>query len=252
MDWTPYLSKDYPTENFIHVLPNEAILYVFSYLEVRDVRNVRCVNTEWRDFTDDNVLWKELCHNDFDVYQKLEDSWKATYLRLEELLAEGTWEGMSKWVEPEGFDNEQQTTAKLQFYKRKPSNLRIASPSMIRRVDSTANSSTLRIAKDDSATPKFQESDFRISGTGVTINCSAHSIFRIEGERVAYDSNGATFRWHKQFEKHTSVYLGKIDYAAGTMNGTIDYHDGTTHWKGIFAYTKINRKYSKMEEARVA
>lgn len=252
VDWSMEKFKfvEYPTENFIKILPVEAVLLIFSYLEVEDICNVRAVNREWFEFSEDNLIWKQLVQHDWNVHALLEETWKKTYMRLYALFSEGLWEGMSKWVEPEGFGNEQMTTAKLHFDRRRTIKPKLSSPSMIHRVDSTANSSGLR--QSATLVPNLKESPFKINGSGVTVNCASHSYFKIEGERIANDSTGTTFRWYKQFEKHTSVYNGKIDYETGTVSGTIDYNDGTTHWKGIFEYTKSNRKFSKMESLRLA
>lgn len=253
IDWSvdKFKFECYPTENFIQVLPVEAVLLVFSFLEVKDLNNVRLVNKEWLDYADDNNIWKRLCFYDWNVHTLLEEDWKSTYIRLAALFSDGNWEGMSKWVEPEGFGNEQATTARLQFHKRSTNRqVKHASPSTIHRVDSSPNG--LDLLEPSTKIPNFKESEFRIIGSGVTINCASHSIFKIEGERIETDTSGATFRWYKQFEKHTSVYLGKVDYLTGTVSGTIDYYDGTTQWKGIFAYTKSNRKTSKMEYSRLA
>jgi len=241
------------TENCIDNLPTEALCHIFSYLEVKEIRRVRSVCKEWSELLHDELLWKQLCKFDWNVHALMEPTWRETYMRIENVLSEGHWEGMSKWVEPEGFDNEQKTSVKLLFHKRNIPKERLSSPSMIHRVDSTANSSVLRTPEVPAK--NYKESMYKITGTGVTVNCTSHSYFRIEGERIDSDSTGATFQWNKQFEKHTSVYIGKVDYRSGTVNGTIDYHDGTTHWKGMFFYTKVktvpNRKYSKME-AQVA
>jgi len=229
-------------ENTFDVLPVEAVLLVFSFLDTKDLATVRRVSKEWNLYAEDDLLWKRLCIADFQVDVLYGDSWKQTYKYLDELFSDGLWEGMSKWVEPAGFDNEQKTTVNLHFLKRKqgklinsPSLSRISSPATIHRVDSSVN------ATESKYSDSFKDSEFRIVGTGVTINCSNPSAFLIEGERTKLSSTGSSFKWNKQFEKHTSMYEGTIDYAERVVSGTIDYHDGITHWKGVFYYTKSQR-----------
>jgi len=229
-------------ESAFSVLPNEAILIIFSFLEVNDVFQARLVCKQWCCFADDNLIWKSLCLNDFGLNTMYGSTWKETYLYLEELFADGLWEGMSKWVDPQGFDNEQKTTARLQFLKRKrkPKSRDIervksskipSSPVTIHRVDSNSNATESRPNQ-----PGYTNSLFKIVGSGVTVNNNSPSHFQIEGERDSSDLT--SFSWSKHFEKHTSVYKGKIDYGRRIVEGTIDYHDGTTHWKGIFYYQK--------------
>jgi len=226
-------------ESAFNILPNEAILIIFSYLEVNDLFQVRRVSKDWHAFADDNLIWKSLCFSDFGLHDMYGSNWKDTYYYLDDLFSDGLWEGMSKWVEPEGFDNEQKTTARLHFLKRKRTSRSnrlskplTSSPAVLKRVDSTAN------AAEKDNTDQFANSIFKIIGEGVTINCSSPSPFKIEGERVITDPTLQTFIWNKNFDKHTSVYKGKIDYATKTVSGTIDYFDGVTNWKGVFYYTK--------------
>jgi len=227
-----------PSDNIYHFgyLPPEATLLIFSYLESDDVRNACLVSREWNFFANDELVWKNLVINDMNVTQQLESTWKKTYRRLDKLFSEGYWEGMSKWVEPSGYDNEQKTTCKLQFLKKNKSApiSPLRSPSLSKQV--TRASSIGGTANTEINQPKYQP--YKIIGSGVTINCSSPSPFKIEGERVSSDPNGITFEWNKQFEQHTSVYAGTLDLENSTVTGTIDYHDGTTHWKGVFTYSK--------------
>jgi len=235
-------------ESAFNVLPNEAILLIFSHLQVNDLFQARRVSKEWCIFADDNLIWKSLTLCDFGLSKMYGSTWKETYYYLDDLFSEGLWEGMSKWVEPAGFDNEQKTTARLQFLKRKRSfakdlpekmneksgkSSRPSSPAVLHRVDSSVNAT-----ENKSNTSSYDNSLFKIAGQGVTINCSSPSPFKIEGERELSDPTLQTFIWNKHFDKHTSVYKGKIDYTSRTVSGTIDYHDGTTHWQGVFYYTK--------------
>lgn len=228
-----------PSDNIYHFgyLPPEATLQIFSYLESDDLRVTCMVSKEWNSFANDELIWKNLVVNDMNVSQLLETTWKKTYHRLEKLFSDGYWEGMSKWIEPSGYDNEQKTTCKLQFLKKNRSaqSSPLRSPSLskqVTRASSIGGTVNSELAKPARSIP------YKIVGSGITINCSSPSPFKIEGERVASDSTGTTFEWNKQFEQHTSVYKGTLDLESNTVNGTINYDDGTTHWKGVFTYTK--------------
>lgn len=255
-------------ESQFQYLPNEAILMIFSFLESDELLACRLVSKEWNHFANDKLIWKNLCFYDWNVTSLVGKTWKETYFRLEELFSDGTWEGMSKWIEPAGYDNEQKTTARLCFQKRRRTpteSSSFSSPAPIRRVDSNsnvdrgnmdssdANSSTTVAATTNSNSDNsnqltfanFQDSPFKIVGGGVTVNCQTPSAFKIEGERVSNDPTGSTFQWNKQFERHTSVYNGRIDFQTGSVSGTIDYHDGNTHWKGQFYFSKLKRSNFK-------
>jgi len=276
-------------DQFIY-LPIEATLLIFSFLEREELETIRLVSKLWNDLSDDEGLWKLLCIQDWNVYHLQDKTWKKTYHRLNEVLNDGVWEGMSKWLSPVGFDNEQRTTARLNFQKR-TSRLRpslsnmngglsspmsspsVSSKSEIHRCASTTVASQLTSVNNGldatssatgatgattltssqpsltaSGSSSAKEAELRVHGSGVTINCAAPSPFKIEGERLESDSTGTTFRWNKLFERHTSVYEGKINFADGSVTGTINYHDGSTHWKGEFHYKKMNRnkKYSQL------
>lgn len=238
-------------ESAFNVLPNEAILIIFSFLEVNDLFQARVVSKDWCGFADDNLIWKSLTLCDFGLSDMYGKTWKETYYYLAELFSDGLWEGMSKWVEPAGFDNEQKTTAKLQFLKRRKTNKSksqtkpsTSSPAVLHRVDSSSN------ATEKGNENKFEDSVFKIVGQGVTINCSSPSPFKIEGERELSDPSLQTFVWSKHFDKHTSVYRGKIDYATKTVSGTIEYYDGVTNWNGIFFYTKAKKNPNMKHNAK--
>jgi len=190
--------KEDTTVSLVTMLPVEGLLLIFSFLELEEVRNLSLVCNEWNTFASDNVLWKTLCLRDWGISTLCTPTWKETYMFLDELFSEGVWEGMSKWTQPEGYDNEQKTTAKLHFKKYE------------------ALSKSLKIA-----------------GSGITINCNTPSPFKIEGDRINSD-----FQWSKKFEKHTSFYTGQIDLEKRSVSGNITYNDGHTQWKGIFIYTK--------------
>jgi len=256
-------SKPIITDGIDHFkeLPIEAVFLILSVLDSDDLSNLRLVNKEWRQLSDDDLIWKHLCFYDWNIKDMIASTWKETYIRLEELFSEGVWEGMSKWIEPPHYDNEQKTTAKLQFHKRRHSEsddiICKSSPSTLKRADALQDSSmesyvspvTSASSKEEqeSQGEKNKESNlYRISGGGITINCTAPSPFKIEGARLSSDETGSSFSWKKQFEKHTSVYEGKVDVSDGTVSGSISYHDGTTHWKGVFFYAKANRSLSRV------
>jgi len=230
-------------DNQFERIPAEAVMTVFTYLDSTDLQLVRLVNHEWHNFADDSLIWKNLCFDDWNVDSMLKETWRATYFYLENLFSDGIWEGMSKWIEPAGFDNEQKTTARLHFLKKNKSGIKErsvhstpkSSPSTIHRVDSAAN------AIDRLNLINFKESPYRIKGSGITVNCTAPSPFQIDGERFASDSTGCSFQWHKHFEKHTSVYTGTLDFSTGSVSGKISYNDGITLWKGIFFYAKSKK-----------
>jgi len=228
-------------ENQFKLLPDETILHIFSFLQPKDLLQTRLVCSNWISYADDPTLWKSLCLVDFNISSPLRSTWKETYAFLGDLFSEGIWEGMSKWVDPAGFDNDQKTTAKLHFRKRTTAGsqklaLTKSTTSNIHRVDSTSNA----IDRSELAV-SFKDSPYKIHGSGITINCAAPSHFQIEGERIESDSSGTLFKWHKLFEKHTSVYTGKINFSNASVSGQISYHDGMTHWKGIFHYKKISK-----------
>jgi len=269
------LKEEIVGEDQFMYLPIEATLLILSFLEREELETVRLVSKLWNELSNDESLWKLLCVQDWNVHHLQAKTWKKTYHRLSEVLSDGVWEGMSKWLSPVGFDNEQRTTARLNFQKRtcrlRPtmngglsspmSSPAMSSKSEIHRCASTTipsqltnvnngldatsstgttlTSSQPSIAASGSSSAK--EAELRVHGSGITINCAAPSPFKIEGERVENDISGTTFRWNKLFEKHTSVYEGKINFADGSVSGTINYHDGSTHWKGEFHYKKMNR-----------
>lgn len=215
-------------ENQFDNLPVETVLSIISFIDAPQLLKLRLVNKEWCQYADDELLWKNMCIQDFGVLSPLTSmTWKRSYFRLDSLFAEGVWEGMSKWVEPPTYDNEQKTTAKLGFAKR-------SYPLLIKTESTTPESK----AEDANAKAKSQP-DFLIHGSGVTINCASPSPFAIEGERLETQEGGISFSWDKRFEKHTSVYTGTMDFNERSVKGTISYDDGTIHWKGVFFYTKV-------------
>jgi hypothetical protein len=94
-------------------------------------------------------------------------------------------------------------------------------------------------------TLKFHKKTRKITGHGTTINHTKPSPFVIEGEMLS----GTQFKWNKRFSTHTSVYQGSINWEDGSVQGTIDYHDGKTHWKGQFSYTKKKKELLHIDVA---
>jgi len=237
---------EYTGENQFNNIPSEATMFIFSFLEAQDLNLARLVCREWLEFADDDLVWKSLCMYDWNLNHKITPSWKSTYIRLDDLFSDGVWEGMSKWIEPPSYDNEQKTTARLHFLKRTRANQFVrnivrSSPTAIHRVDSHNTIQTTTPSVAGISKPKinsYKNSLYGITGGGVTVNFQTPSPFKIEGERTHSDEKGFLFVWNKHFEKHTSVYEGKLDYLTGTVSGVINYHDGTTHWKGEFNYQK--------------
>jgi len=235
---------EFTGENQFKFLPDEATIYIFSFLNARDLCRMGQVSKEIYGFATDELLWKDLAMFDWGINEPFTPTWMQTYARLEELCSDGVWEGMSKWLEPEGFANEQKTTARLHFVKRsretQPTSPVRSSPTVIHRVDSQTVTTPV-VRSDSPLITNHRGAPYKIIGSGVTVNCNNPSPFKIEGQRTVKDPTGCTFEWNKQFEKHTSVYSGKMDYASSSVEGMISYHDGTTHWKGIFSYKKMQR-----------
>jgi len=240
----------YTGDNQFTMLPVEAVLHIVSFLEAKEVCRLEQSSKEMQFFAADELVWKNLCVFDWGIDSAFAPTWKESYIALDDLCADGVWEGMSKWIEPAGFDNEQKTTARLHFVKRSrvtPAQSVRSSPAVLKRVDSqTVNPPITRTESGSSTDNPHRLAPHRILGSGVTVNCATPSPFKIEGQRTIHDPSGCTFEWNKLFEKHTSVYSGKMEYATRTVNGTIDYNDGTTHWKGVFYYTKQSRKGTKL------
>lgn len=244
--------------NYFESFPLEASLYIVSFLDANTLGRLAQVSKEMNMFADDELVWKELTMYEFGIDSPLEDlCWKNSYLFLDDLFSDGMWEGTSKWIEPAGFEKDQKTSARLQFAKRSytsvvPSpKLSRNSPTAIHRVDSSTHSAVVRSASSPPApvasTPKNHRGEhYRIIGSGITVNDNAPCPFKIDGSRQIVSSTGCSFEWNKQFEKHTSVYHGKMDFKQRSVSGTITYQDGTMLWKGVFEYTKLPNRRGKL------
>jgi len=248
--------------NHFEFIPLEASLYILSYLDAKSLGRLAQTSSSIHILADDEMIWKELTMFEFGIISALETmSWKQSYIYLENLFTPGTWEGMSKWIEPAGYENEQKTNAKLQFVKRSHRSVSSSSPisrdspKAIHRVDSQSQTTVVPKTTDAASTtrpgvvaPKnHRDAPYRIIGDGITVNDNQPCSFKIEGSRMIDQSTtGCMFEWNKQFEKHTSIYFGKMDYAARTVTGTISYQEGGVHWKGIFSYTKSLKQRSKL------
>jgi len=242
--------QQFTGDNQFNFLPAEATYYMFSFLDSRDLCRMAQVSKDMHIFAQDELTWKTLTMFDWGISEPFAPTWKESYALLEDLCADGVWEGMSKWIEPEGFDNEQKTTARLHFVKRSQrsqyQSTPRSSPTVVHRVDSQTHTAPVAKPKTTLGAANHRDAPYRIVGSGVTVNCTTPSPFKIEGQRTIQDPTGCTFEWNKQFEKHTSVYSGKMEYAARTVSGVINYNDGTTFWKGIFSYTKMRNRGMKL------
>jgi len=176
----------------IYQLPEEIFVLLFSFLGVKDITSVRLVSKKWKELADSPQIWRQLCLTDFNVcsaepikytYESLhKKDWRKTYAGLMELCGEGLWKGMSKWVEPKGFDHEQETTVTLEF----PRNSK------------------------------------KIIGQGSTINYNTPSSFTIEGSflnatKFAWSKHFATHTsmYEGELDVDSKTLQGKIDYDDG-------------------------------------
>lgn len=242
--------------NHFESLPQEAALYIFSFLDAKSLGRVAQVSQEMNMFADDDLIWKALTMYEFGIDSELQNlSWKKSYAYLDELFADGLWEGMSKWLEPAGYETEQKTTARLHFARRSYRTVTSPivsrnSPNAIHRVDSQTLTSVVKPPALSAARPlaprNHQGETYRIIGSGITVNDNHPCPFKIEGSRQIQDATGCSFEWNKQFEKHTSIYFGKMDFEKRSVTGTISYQEGSMHWKGIFSYTKVQNRRSKL------
>jgi len=242
----------YTGENQFNLIPDEAALLIFSFLDSRDLCRMSQVSKQMFGFANDELTWKALAMFDWGIIEPFSNTWKESYALLEDLCADGMWEGMSKWLEPAGFDPEQKTTARLHFVKRSRktslSQPEKSSPTAIHRVDSQTTTPPISkaISAEASNSRSHQEAPHRVIGSGITVNGTTPSPFKIEGQRTSPDATGCAFEWNKQFEHHTSVYTGKMDYSSRSVSGIINYNDGHTKWKGIFSYTKMRNRGTKL------
>lgn len=68
----PHFQRD-----FISLLPKELALYVLSFLEPKDLSNAARTCRYWRILGDDNLLWKEKCH-DYEMFCPLSELLEKT------------------------------------------------------------------------------------------------------------------------------------------------------------------------------
>jgi len=176
----------------IHKLPSEIMVHLFGFLEVADINNLRLVCKYWKELSDSPQIWRSLCMEDFNVcsaepkrfnYKTLyEKDWRKFYVEMTHLCGEGVWKGMSKWVEPKGFDHEQETTVTLEFPRKTK----------------------------------------KITGQGSTVNYNTPSAFTIEGgfsnsTKFTWEKHFATHTslYEGELDLETSTLQGKIDYDDG-------------------------------------
>ncbi len=79
----------------INQLPKDVMVKIFSLLEIKDVMRCSEVNKQWKEYTNQDQLWKVLCERDF-AYSRLDSktfaenatSWKKTYqtIKINSLL----------------------------------------------------------------------------------------------------------------------------------------------------------------------
>jgi len=254
---SPSVKQEITGVNEFESLPFEASIYIVSFLDAKSLGRLAQVSREMNMFADDELVWKDLTFYEFGINSTLENlSWKESYSFLDDLFSDGMWEGTSKWLEPAGYEKDQKTTARLHFAKRSHTTLSSSptlsrnSPTAIHRVDSQTHSAVVRSSSSPPSpvadAPKNHRNErYRIIGSGITVNDNHPCPFRIEGSRQIVDSTGCSFEWNKQFEKHTSVYHGKMDYKDRSVSGTIIYQDGSMLWKGVFSLSKVPNRRSK-------
>ncbi len=104
-------------------------------------------------------------------------------LRMEDwLFTLGDWEGMSKWVDPPGYDYEQATTVTLSFGKRDLSTSSTTTSAGTTSTDGSTNNtnntnSTNTASKNSIAAGVLPTSS--VEGEGTTYNQSTPSPFRV-------------------------------------------------------------------------
>ena len=82
-------------------LPDELLLRIFSYLKVKDLCTCSLVSKKFRDISEDDTLWKELCRI----------TWKGKYLMNFELFYKGDF-SRSLFKELQSIRNEKDTQSK--------------------------------------------------------------------------------------------------------------------------------------------
>jgi len=181
--------------NPITIVPLEVVLLIFGHLTAAELSKMRLVSNYWKYLADDELLWKELCDSDFGLDVELRNcpTWREAYAFYHKVVGPETfWCGMSKWVEPPGFDFEQETKVFITFNKRTSV----------------------------------------IEGQGITINYQLPNDFVITGNRIGLDKftwekkfvkHVSKYHGAIDFDKHS--LHGTIEYNDGTHNwrGVFDY-----------------------------
>jgi len=172
--------------NPITIVPLEVVLLIFGHMSAADLCKMRLVSHYWKYLADDELLWKELCESDFGPDIDVRDSWRDAYAFYHKIVGTETfWCGMSKWVEPVGFDFEQETKVFITFHKRTAS----------------------------------------VEGHGITINYSLPNDFVINGRRIGLDKFTwekkfvkHVSKYHGQIDFDQCKLQGTIEYNDGTHN----------------------------------
>lgn len=70
-----------PGYDFIRITPQEIILLIFDYLEVRDLGRLTFVSREWKNMANDYLLWKQIFTNYFPIKasknKRIKYEWKG-------------------------------------------------------------------------------------------------------------------------------------------------------------------------------
>jgi len=172
--------------NPITIVPLEVVLLIFGHMSAAELAKMRLVSQYWKYLAEDDLLWKDLCESDFGPDAEIRDcsTWRDAYVFYHKVVGGETfWSGMSKWVEPSGFDFEQETKVFITFHK---------------------HNST-------------------IEGHGITINYALPNDFVISGRRIGLDKFTWEKKFVKHVSKYFGEIdfdkcklQGTIEYNDGT------------------------------------
>jgi len=170
------------------------VLMIFGFLGPPELARLREVSHNWKALAEDDTLWKDLCHDEFGSDMPLKDfgSFFSAYICYQRILGRTTyWAGMSKWIEPAGFDFAQETKVHITFHK----------------------------------------SSRVITGKGITVNYSIPNAFDIVGTRVEFAKFTWEKKFVKHVSKYRgeidfddSSLKGEIEYHDGTHHWKGIFH----------------------------
>lgn len=62
-------------------MPNELILYILNFLDIKDICRLSCINKKLKILIDDDEIWKNLCKKKFKNLKEfqIQYNWKNTY-----------------------------------------------------------------------------------------------------------------------------------------------------------------------------